>query len=580
MLAQMGHRRSGPGKRDRLGDRSRRIGISEERVVFHTGGIDVKKSSYGALTVAGVVVLGGCGQAASTPHAPTQLVVAENSEPTTLNPLFQTTNAELNMEWGGIFNALVSFTPNGRFTGSLAQRWTISLNHKIWTFYLRPRISWQDGHPFSSADVVFTYDVALNPATGAFIPPILRKDIASVNGSGVNRVTITLKHPLPESLFLQAVSYVPIVPKHILGKVPPSKISTDTTFARHPIGTGPLKLVKWVQGNYLEFQANRHYFLGPPHIHSVVVEIVPSPTTAIAQLESGKVDLMDYTNPITRPEYSAAIKHAGVKGYVNQTLSWKNITLVEQGWFKDIYVRQALDYATPKKSLIQSILGGYGVSAYYSQPTHSWQGTTSGIQTYPFNLKQARQLLEQHGFSLVNGVMTKSGHPLRVTLWTSSTNPQDSLIARVLESDWGKIGVAVSIHLIDPNAMFAANGPLFDKQGLNAFLFSWEQGPDPESDSYHWLSANSVMVNPAGGNYARYNNATVDHLLIQGASTFSQSARAPLYHEVDRILSNQVPDIFLWWNDSLTLANKNLGGYDPNPYAFATFWNFQTWHWK
>lgn len=177
--------------------------------------------------------------------------------------------------------------------------------------------------------MVFTSAVALNPATGVFIPPILRNDIASVNGSGANRVTITLKHPLPESLFLQAASYVPIVPKHILGKVPPSKISTDTMFSRHPIGTEPLKLVKWVQGNYLEFQTNRHYFLGPPQIHSAVVEIVPSPMTAIAQLESGKVDLMDYTNPITRSEYFAAIKHADVKGYVNQTLSWKNTALVE-----------------------------------------------------------------------------------------------------------------------------------------------------------------------------------------------------------------------------------------------------------
>lgn len=97
----------------------------------------------------------------------------------------------------------------------------------------------------------------------------------------------------------------------------------------------------------------------------------------------------------------------------------------------------------------------------------------SAIQTYRFNLKQARQVLGEHGLSLVDdGVMTKNGQPLTVTLWTSLTNPQDSLIARVLESDWGKIGVTVSIHLIDPNAMFAANGPLFGKRGLNAFLFS------------------------------------------------------------------------------------------------------------
>ncbi len=538
------------------------------------------KSSYFALALTSAMVLGGCGTTVSKPHTPAQLVVAENSEPTTLNPLFQTTNTELNMEWGGIFNALVSFTPSGGFIGSLAQRWAISPSHKRWTFYLHHHVSWQDGKPFSSVDVVFTYEVALNPATGAFIPPILHKDIASVSAAGSNQVTITLKYPLPESLFLQAVSYVPIVPKHILGQIPPSKISTDTAFARNPIGTGPLKLVKWVQGNYLKFESNSHYFLGAPHIHSVVVEIVPSPTTAIAQLESGTVDLIDYTNSITRSEYSAAIKYPGVKGYVNQTLSWKNITLVEQGLFKDIYVRQALDYATPKRALIHTILGGFGTPAYYSQPVNSWQGTTVGIKKYPFSLAKARQLLTSHGFHEVHGVMTKNGQPLNVTLWTSSTNPEDSLIARVIESDWGRIGVKVNIHLIDPNAMFAANGPLFSKHGLPAFLFSWEQGPDPESDSYHWLSANSVLVNPAGGNYARYNNATVDHLLTEGASTFSQSTRAPLYHEVDRILSTQVPDIFLWWNDSLTLANKNLIGYDPNPYAFATFWNFQKWQWK
>ncbi|PSR25560.1 MAG: hypothetical protein C7B47_11775 [Sulfobacillus thermosulfidooxidans] len=531
----------------------------------------------------GIGLLTGCG-GTPTPqaqgHASPQLVVAENTEPTTLNPIFGSTLADVNAE-SGIFNSLVSFTPQGGFQGSLAKNWSVSSNHKIWTFYLRKGVLWQDGKPFSAKDVVFTFRVDTNPATAATaVPPIIANQVESVTSSGPLTVTITLKHTLPSSLFLQAVSYVRIVPEHILGKIPPNKLSSDTAFARHPIGTGPLKLVKWVQGNYLEFKANSHYFLGPPHISSVVMDIIPSPTTAIAQLESGAVDLIDSSNPITPTQFTAAEKHPNIKGYTNSTLSWKNITLVEQGLFKDVYVRQALDYATPKNQLIHTILGGYGVPAYYSQPTHSWQGTTTGIHTYPYNLSKARKLLIHHGFSLVNGVMTKNGEPLNVTLYASATDPENSLIARVIQSDWQKIGVHVTIRLMDPNAMLAAGGPLYSKSGLNAFLLSWVQGPDPESDAYHWLSTNSVLINPAGGNYARYNNPTVDHLLTEGATTFSRKARAPLYHEVDRILSAQVPDIFLWWSDSLTLANNKLIGYDPNAYAFATFWNFQNWRWK
>ncbi len=526
-------------------------------------------------------MVGGCGtSSAGSKSTSSSLVVAENTEPNTLNPIFGSTLADVNAE-SGIFNGLVSFTPKGGFQGSLASSWSVSANHKTWTFHLRHKVLWQDGKPFSSKDVVFTFRVDINPNTAATaVPPIISSQVQSITASGPNTVNITLKHTLPANLFLQAVSYIRILPQHILGKVPVNKLSSDTTFARHPIGTGPLELIKWVQGGYLKFQANPHYFLGSPHIHSVVMDIVPSPTTAIAQLESGAIDLIDSSNPLTATQYKAAIQHRNIQGYTNSTLSWKNITLVEQGLFKDTYVRQALDYATPKHQLIQTVLGGYGTVAYYSQPVNSWQGTTAGIHKYPFDLTKARQILTSHGFHVVHGVMTKNAQPLNVTLYSSSTDPENSLIARVIKSDWGKIGVSVNIRLVDPNAMLAAGGPLYQKSGLNAFLLSWVQGPDPESDSYHWLGANSVLVNPAGGNYARYNNPTVNKLLTQGATTFSQSARAPLYHQVDRILSEQAPDIFLWWGDSLTLANENLTGYDPNAYAFATFWNFQNWRMK
>lgn len=177
-------------------------------------------------------LMAGCGASPAATQAPVlkQLVVAENSEATTLDPLFQTTLPEANIEWGGIFNALDAFTPTGGFTGALANSWSVSPNHTTWTFHLHPHVTWQDGKPFSSSDVAFTFNVALNPATGAFIPPILKAQIQSVTANGPGEVIITLKHPLPASLFLQAISYVPIVPKHILGSVPPSQLSSDTQF--------------------------------------------------------------------------------------------------------------------------------------------------------------------------------------------------------------------------------------------------------------------------------------------------------------------------------------------------------------
>lgn len=533
----------------------------------------------GLLLLAG---LAGCGSTASQGFKPpSQLVVAESSEPTTLVPGYGGTLADVNAE-SAIFNSLVSFTSTGGFAGSLAARWSVASNHKVWTFYLRPGVLWQDGKPFTSKDVVFTFNVDTNPKSAVTgVPPIITGQVQSVVAQGPDKVVVTLKHTLPANLFLQAVSYVRIIPEHILGSVPVSQLGNDTAFSQHPIGTGPLQLVKWVQGAYLKFKANPHYFMGAPHIQNVVMDIVPSPTTALAQLKSGAVSLVDSSNAITASEFKTASHYAGVKGYENSTLSWKNITLVEQGLFKDVKVRQALAYATPTDTIIHSLLDGYAVPAYYSQPQTSWQGTMKGVATYPFSLAKAKQLLASDGFTKgSNGILQKNGQPLSITLYTASTDPQNAQIARILQQDWRQVGVQLHIRMVDPNAEFAPGGPLFAKTGLNAFLFSWIQGPDPEADAYHWLGANSVLLNPAGGNYARYNNPTVNHLLTLGATTFSQSSRAPLYHQVDRILSQQVPDIFLWWSDSLTLANSHLTGYKPNAYSFATFWNFQNWRWK
>ena len=152
--------------------------------------------------------------------------------PSSVSPLTARTQADRDLV-ALVFSGLVRNGPSGTLVPDLAERWTVDDSGSVWTFQLREDAEWHDGHPVTSADVVFTIHRLQDPAyTG---PAAGSWNEVTVAAAGPYTVVFTLKTPLGG--FLQAATQ-PIAPAHLLGDVPVSQLD-GRPFGRHPVGSGP-----------------------------------------------------------------------------------------------------------------------------------------------------------------------------------------------------------------------------------------------------------------------------------------------------------------------------------------------------
>jgi len=111
----------------------------------------------------------------------------------------------------------------------------------------------------------------------------------------------------------------------------------------------------------------------------------------------------------------------------------------EYNFLKEVAVRQALDYATPKQDLIKGVLRGLAVQAYHDVPPGSLYYNRS-VEHHDYDPAKAKDLLQKAGFTMTNGVMTRGGQPLEVPIYTIPTSPTFVQVAEVLKDSWSRSG--------------------------------------------------------------------------------------------------------------------------------------------
>jgi len=208
------------------------------------------------------------------------LIYHIGAEPATLNPITSTDVYESMINSGNIYETLVK-RDNATLdiVPLLAESWKISDDKLTYTFHIRKGIKWQDGVPFTSQDVVFSYSKIMDPQVDA---PHLRnyyKDIKSVEA--VDELTVKFTYSRPYFLALEFCGGMPVVPKHLFEK---GDFNTNEA-GRHPIGTGPYRFVRWNTGREIALQKNQDYWGERPHLDRIVFRIINDPTVAFQVLK-------------------------------------------------------------------------------------------------------------------------------------------------------------------------------------------------------------------------------------------------------------------------------------------------------
>lgn len=512
------------------------------------------------------------------------VIASEADTPSSLNPYLNQQLSTVDID-SAVFDSLLKIDNKGKFTPDIATKWQQSSNGLHFVFFLNHKARWQDGQKLTSKDVIYTTNLVNNksfPATST----LGFDHIKTVAAAGPYKVAITLTKRYAPFLSYYASSF--ILPQHILGKVAPAKIRTDAAYNTKPLGSGPFKITQYAPADHWTLSANKSYFLGAPHLASLIFRIVPSSNTVTSQLQTGEVTLAGQTSDLSARQFNQLKHISSLKTYDSPGFNWQHVDLVETGFLRDVKVRQALMTATDRPRIIKDVALGYGVPQYSDQPPSKKQFYNPAVTKFwNYSPAKAAKMLAADGFKKGSGgTLVKNGTPFKVTLYGDSGG--GAAITQELElvkQEWNEVGVNVTIKLLAPATLFGSGGPLYDPHRLSnktmaAVAYEWIEGFDPD-DQFFWASKEIITPKvSSGGNFDGYTNAQVDQLTNQGLTALSTAQRRKIYDKIQMILAKEVPDVWLYWGSVLSATTTRLHNYKPNPFNYDLAWNSKDWYLK
>lgn len=523
----------------------------------------------------------GCSKPAGTGGATARndLRVALWAEPNSLNPLLGSNTAEEFLA-GLSFDLLVSVDEKGNDVPDLAaqvptpQNGGISADGRTITYRLRHNVKWQDGAPFTSADVKFSWQAVMNPDNN--VPERRGYDqVSSVDTPDPYTVVFHLKTPFApfvDTVFGESDDPFRIIPKHLLASY---KNLNQIPFNQLPIGTGPYKVARWIHGDRIEYTANPSYFLGAPKIKSIVVLIVPDGNTVESELRAHDVDMApdigtaNLVNLRARPAtgVSAVLAHSPTYASIDFNLTHPPLD--------DIRVRRALAYGINEKRIMDTLLFGTAVPAAADLSDFYW-AYNPNVTRYPYDPARAGSLLDQAGWTLgPGGVRRKNGQALNLQLAYGAGNATSRQMAVEIQSDLRKLGVDLQTKSYTYTILYAtkAMGGILNSGRFDLAEYVWVAGADPD-DSSGWMCA---MAPPAGNNIAHYCNAKFDAAENDALSHFDRARRKKDYALTQQLLASEAPAAFQYYQRQRWAVSSALKNFRPN--GISGSWNAYQWSW-
>lgn len=489
----------------------------------------------------------------------------EGEDVDTLNPIITTEIlvTDLSVLTQGY---LITFDSRGRAVPSLALQVPTQANHLISpdgltvTYHLRRGVRWQDGHPFTSADVAFSEKTITNPKVNA-ASTLGFDHVASIATPDDDTVVVRLKSPYAAfvSLFLTPGIGSGILPKHLLE----GQELNHSSYNALPIGLGPFRYTEWSRGSYVRMAAYDGWWGGRPKLRSIVYKIIPDASTAISQLSTRELSAF---GRVPNEQYLAARATAGTRTIDVTSSSYEHVDFFWQSpVLRDVRVRRALAHAIDVRAIVDKVDHGSGVLSCSPVPAYSWAHDPS-TPCYPYDLTASRRLLDAAGWRLhSDGVRYKGATPLRLTLASTTGNQSRDETALIMQSAFKQIGVPLEYRRYQANVLFANQTGILSTGKFDLSLYAWYWGADPDISSLYSCKQRP----PQGQNYSRYCNPKVDALLTAALSHYPPAIRRASYFKAQQLIGEDVPSVVLFQRvDHMTTDNrfKNL-----DPGAFELF---------
>ncbi len=436
-----------------------------------------------------------------------------------------------------LFNGLTRKNEKFEAVPDLAATIEAAPDSRTFTFKLREGIRFHDGKALTAQDVKYTFDTMLQMKESQKRGE-LSQYLDFVEAPNAQTVIFRLKKAAAG--FPNMIIPVGIIPE-----------GTASTIGNKPTGTGPFKFVSFAEAQEIVLAANENYADGKPVINLLRVRMIEDGNTRDSELRKGSADLAinaDF-DPIT---IEGLKKAPGLKVIQADGTNVAHLGMnLNDPILKDARVRQAIAYAIDREAIIRDLLQGQARPASSVLPPAQWAYEPK-VTTYQLDLEKAKQLLDAAGRKAEGDQprfkLTLKVSPLAVFRKT----------AEVMQEQLRRVGIELEIQTLEFQTLTQDL-----TTGNYQMFFRIAVGGNQSTDIFRFFY-HSASIPPNGQNRMRYANPRVDKLL-DAALTAPREKQQQIFSEVQKILADELPHIYLWYQNAVVVQRDRLADFKPDP---------------
>jgi peptide/nickel transport system substrate-binding protein len=496
-----------------------------------------------------------------TPQEGGTLVRRMEADVATLNPVLATSTYDRMVD-NYLFTPLLNYDQNLRVIPSLAERWDISPDGRVYTFYLNKKATFSDGTRVLASDVLFTLKKIVDPQMEAVQIATAFDDFDPANSRAIDDATVVIAFKRPLAAQLTQFYNLLVLPEHVY-----SKGDFKTDFISRAVGSGPYRLVRRVPGKEILVQLRADYWGTKPYLQNVLFKVIVDENTAWNALKHNDVDETHISSDVWlresgRPDLARAINFPRFYTLTYNYVAWNE----HKPLFEDKRVRRALGMCIDLPSIINNVYHGTARAMNSDFTPDQWAYNPT-VPVLPFDPSAARRLLNDAGwFDARNtGVLERDGKPFRFDLFIFAGSPTSLTFAQLFQEELKKIGVVMNIVTLEGALLFqrVLSGD------YQAASLAWNLEPDP--DPYARLDSKSVP--PHGQNFVFYSNPEADQLIETARTELDYSKRVKIYQHLAVVLAEDQPYTWTIQVSSKWAISKRVKGV-----KVGRGWGLFTWY--
>ncbi len=528
------------------------------------------------------------------------LVVAQRSEPKTLNPV-TAADAPSREVIGRLTADLIHINRQTQNTEpALAKSWSVSKDGQTFTVKLRHGLRFSDGQPFDADDVVFSFQVYLDEKVHSPQRDLLVVGGKPIDVQKIDQYTVRFTLAQPYAAAERIFDSLAMMPRHLLEK--PYKegqfaqVWTLTTPPAEIAGMGPFRLKEYVPGQKIVLERNPYYWKADqsknrlPYLEQLVFLFVGNEDAQVIRFQAGETDVI---SRLGADNYAMLSKDAASHGTqffdlgpsleydflvfnLNDLKKDTDNIAAKQVWFQDVKFRQAVSAAIDRESIVKLVFAGHGAALWGSVSPSNKLWVDQTLPHPPRSLDRARELLKSAGFSwrADGALLDRQGKPVEFSIITSTSNAQRTKMATLVQDDLSKLGMNVHVVPLEFRAVLDRVFQTYDYDASIMALGGGDADPNPEINV--WLSNGGTHLWHLGETKPATDwEAQIDQLMQKQMVQLKYKERKHLYDQLQETVAANVPVVFVATPDVLVGAKKTLGNFKPAILDPNTLWNVE-----